>query len=78
MQVTIKQNTPITGFWMSKYQLNNKEATARLTVEMSAGSEEILLKDITGSVTTQNLKYEYYVDGNKVHEGTDSKRKLYI
>ncbi len=41
---------------MSKYQLNNKEATARLTVEMSAGSEEILLKRYNRKCNNSKLK----------------------
>ena len=68
---TATKNTPLTGYWISKYQLSDKEATAKLTTEMSAGSDEIKIRNITGSVVGQNLKYEYYINGKKVHEGTD-------
>ena len=73
----------LTGYWMSKYQLSTEETKARITAELSAGSILIRVGDITGTAlktkdsegneTDVPLKYEYYLNGNKVHEGTNSK-----
>ena len=64
----------LTGYWMSKYQLSTEESTAKIDAEMSAGSNLIRIRDITGTLITNNVnvKYEYYLNGNKVHEGTSS------
>lgn len=68
----------IPGYWITKYQLTAEESTPRMNAEMSAGSSLIRIKDITGTLITNaatngiNVKYEYYLNGNKVHEGTSS------
>lgn len=68
----------LTGYWMSKYQLTQEESTPRINTEMSAGSSLIRIKDITGTLITDaetngtNVKYEYYINGTKKHEGTSS------
>ena len=68
----------LTGYWMSKYQLSTEESTPRMNAEMSAGSNLIRIKDITGTLITDaetngiSIKYEYYINGTKVHEGTSS------
>ena len=70
------KNTPIKGYWMSKYQLSDRETTPKITAEMTGGSNEIKIGNITGSSVTDNLKYEYYINGEKVHEG-DNKNENY-
>lgn len=59
----------LTGYWVSKYQLSTEESTPRMTAEMSAGGNSVQVKDITGSRITDGLKYEYYLNEKKVHEG---------
>ena len=68
-----KSEVQLTGYWMSKYQLSQEESTARVDAEMAAGSSVIRIKEIKGTLVTNHLKYEYYLNGEKVHEGTDSK-----
>jgi len=72
----------LTGYWMSKYQLSTEEATARINAEISAGGNVIRIGDITGTALTiedgsgnsvpVSMKYEYYLNGNKVHDGTSA------
>ena len=68
----------LTGYWMSKYQLSSEESTPRINAEMSVGSSLIRINDITGTLITDaetngiSVKYEYYINGTKVHEGTSS------
>lgn len=68
----------LTGYWITKYQISQEDSTPMVNVEMSAGSNLIRLKDITGALITQaetdgtSLKYEYYINGEKKHEGTSS------
>jgi hypothetical protein len=68
----------LTGYWITKYQLTTEESTPRINAEMSAGSNLIRIKDITGTLITSavsagtNVKYEYYLNGVKKHEGTSS------
>ena len=68
----------LTGYWMTKYQLTSEESTPRMNAEMSAGSNLIRIKDITGTLIDEaitngtNIKYEYYINGVKKHEGTSS------
>ena len=62
----------LTGFWMSKYQLSSEESTPKIDAEMSAGSSVIRVRDITGTLVKDGLKYEYYLDGKKVKEGTSA------
>lgn len=66
------ENTPITGYWMSKYQLTEATSEYVLDAELSAGGTTILVKDITGTGVEKSTKYEYYVNGNKVHEGSSA------
>ena len=75
----------LTGYWMSKYQLSTEEATARINAEISAGGNVIRIGDITGTALTTedasgnsvpvSIKYEYYLNGNKVHDGTSATEK---
>ena len=75
----------LTGYWMSKYQLSTEEATARINAEISAGGNVIRIGDITGTALTSedgsgnsvpvSMKYEYYLNGNKVHDGTSATEK---
>ena len=75
----------LTGYWMSKYQLSTEEATARINAEISAGGNVIRIGDITGTALTiedgsgnsvpVSMKYEYYLNGNKVHDGTSATEK---
>ena len=75
----------LTGYWMSKYQLSTEEATARINAEVSAGGNVIRIGDITGTALTTedgsgnsvpvSMKYEYYLNGNKVHDGTSATEK---
>ena len=69
----------LTGYWITKYQLTSEESQQRINAEMSAGSNLIRIKDVTGTLITAaqtngtNVKYEYYLNGDKKHEGADSK-----
>ncbi len=75
----------LTGYWLAKYQLSLEEKNAKLNAEMSAGGNIIRVGDITGTALTTtdtegnstpvSLKYEYYLNGNKVHDGTDATEK---
>ena len=66
------------GYWMSKYQVNIEEANPSITAEMASGGNFIKIRDITGTIISQavtdstNIKYEYYLNGDKVYEGTES------
>ena len=68
----------ISGYWMTKYQLTTEEKTPRINAELSAGSNIIRVKDITGTLIdnakTNNIsiKYEYYLNGDLKHTGTAS------
>lgn len=71
----------LTGYWMAKYQLSTEETIPRITAELSAGSSIIRVGEITGTLISDantngtSVKYEYYLNGNKVHEGTNSIEK---
>ena len=75
----------LTGYWMSKYQLSTEEATARINAEVSVGGNIIRIGDITGTALTiedgsgnsvpVSMRYEYYLNGNKVHDGTSATEK---
>ena len=71
----------LTGYWMSKYQLSTEEIKAKLDSNISAGSSLIRIGTITGTAlndtsgNTINLKYEYYLNGDKKHEGSNSDEK---
>ena len=69
----------LTGYWITKYQLTSEETDARINAEMSAGSNLIRVKDITGTAlktqdgTNVPIKYEYYLNGDKQDfEGSSS------
>lgn len=76
----------LTGYWISKYQLSQEEVTAKLRTELSAGSNLIRVGDITGTALKSTnedgeeidvpLKYEYYLNGEKVHEGTSNTERF--
>ena len=75
----------LTGYWMAKYQLSTEESTAKIRAEVSAGGNVIRIGDITGTALTTedvsgnsvpvSMKYEYYLNGNKVHDGTSATEK---
>ena len=75
----------ITGYWMSKYQLSAEETVSRLSTQLTSGSSIIRVGDIVGTALKDTdsdgnevdvpIKYEYYLNGNKVHEGTSSTEK---
>ena len=66
----------LTGYWITKYQLNREEKEARIEAEISPSSDCIHVKDIKGTLITESetnstkIKYEYYLDGELKHEGT--------
>ena len=68
----------LTGYWITKYQLTSEESTPRMDAQMSAGSNLIRIKDITGTLIAEaetngtNVKYEYYLNGEYKREGTSS------
>ena len=68
----------ISGYWITKYQLSQEEKDARINAEMSAGSNLIRIKDITGTLITEaetaetQIQYEYYLNGEKKHIGTNA------
>ena len=61
----------LTGYWMSKYQLSTEPTTPKIDAEMTAGSSVIRVKEIKGTAVTDGLKYEYYINGKKVYDGTN-------
>ena len=65
----------LAGYWMAKYQLSTEESTAKITAELSAGGNVIRVGDITGTAITTSIKYEYYLNENKVHDGTSATEK---
>ncbi len=62
----------LTGYWIAKYQLST-EILPKMNAEMTSGENEIRIQDITGTSIISGLKYEYYIDGRKVHEGNNAK-----
>ena len=72
----------LTGYWVSKYQLNAEEKDMKFNAELTATNNSIRVQDITGTVlsttddsgntTAVPLKYEYYLNGEKKGEGTES------
>ena len=68
----------LTGYWITKYQLNREEKEARIEAEISPSSDCIHVKDIKGTLITESetnstkIKYEYYLNGELKHEGTSS------
>lgn len=63
----------LSGYWISKYQLSEAQSTQKITAEITGGSNVIRVKDIQGEIVEDSLKYEYYLNGVKKHEGKDSK-----
>ena len=60
--------TELTGYWVSKYQL--AEGTAKVNAEISAGSNSLIVGDISNSTGRTPTKIEYYLNGDKVNNGT--------
>ena len=60
--------TELTGYWVSKYQL--AEGTAKVNAEISAGSNSLIVGDISNSTGGTPTKIEYYLNGDKVNNGT--------
>lgn len=66
------------GYWISKYELSTEQVEAKLHAEMAASGNLIRIKDILGTAITDaetnstQLKFEYYLNGEKKHEGTSS------
>lgn len=67
----------LTGIWISKYQLSTESSKPRLNAEYSCGSNLIRVKAISGTAidtattNSTNVKYEYYLNGDLKHTGTD-------
>ena len=66
-----EEDEELTGYWISKYQLSEKASTPDISAEISPGSTTIQVGNITGTKITENLKYEYYLNGVKKHESED-------
>lgn len=72
------ETVQLTGYWATKYQLTTEESTPKLDAEMSVSGNSIKIKNITGTTITAantnstNVKYEYYLNGDKLHEGTSA------
>lgn len=68
----------LTGYWISKYQLSEKEAEPRVKAEVATAGNNIMIKDITGTAINNaitnkiNLKYEYYLNGELKHTGNSN------
>ena len=60
--------TELTGYWISKYQL--AEGISKVNAEISAGSNSLIVGDISNSTDLTPTKIEYYLNGDKVHDGT--------
>lgn len=66
------------GYWLTKYQLSAEEANPKLDAEMAVSGNTIKVKNITGTTVNYianneiEIKIEYYLDGNKVYEGTST------
>ena len=64
--------TELPGYWISKYQLSETTSTPEVTAGISAAGSFIRIGDITGTAIIEGLKYEYYLDGELKHKGTDA------
>lgn len=68
----------LTGYWISKYQLSEKESEPKVNAEVSAVGNNIMIKDITGTLVEEaianstSLKYEYYLNGELKHTGNNN------
>ncbi|MCI8482353.1 MAG: hypothetical protein HFJ27_04710 [Clostridia bacterium] len=56
------ETVQLTGYWVSKYTLGD-ETAPRFDTEVTATSNSIKTKPITGSAVTSGQKYMYYIDG---------------
>ena len=68
--------TQLKGYWATKYQVTD-DTNPKMTAEISAGADVIRVKNIAGASITGSLKFEYYLNGKKVHEGKD-KNENYV
>lgn len=62
----------LTGFWISKYQLSEKNTSPALKADIALGDTSATVGTISGTAVTNNtnnIKFEYYIDGTKVHDG---------
>jgi type II secretory pathway pseudopilin PulG len=64
-----RNNTQISGYWISKYEVQQPDIEIDTHVEIREG--EIVVKDIVTSADRADVKYEYYLDNAKVYETTD-------
>ena len=68
----------LTGYWISKYQLSEKEAEPNVKAEVGAVGNNIIIKDITGTLINSSieneikLKYEYYLNGELKNIGSSN------
>ncbi len=68
----------LTGYWISKYQLSEATATPNVGAEVSAVGNNIMIKNITGTLVNSaitngtELKYEYYLNGELKHTGNSN------
>lgn len=76
--------TQLTGYWVSKYQLSKEETNAKIDAEIATGSSVIKVRDIIGTavITTNSetgeeedasINFEYYLNGELKHIGTNRK-----
>lgn len=70
------ESIQISGYWATKYQLSSGTSTPKVSAQISALETSIQVGNIQGTVITNaqtnntNIKYEYYLNGEKLHEGT--------
>lgn len=64
----------LTGYWITKYQLQEGSNYNRIDANIKAGSDKIRIKEFTGSlinsINTSSIpiQIEYYLDGNKMED----------
>lgn len=66
----------LTGYWVTKYQLQDLSNYTRIDANIKAGSDKIRVKEFTGSlidsINTNNtpIMLEYYLNGEKMQDAT--------
>lgn len=75
----------LSGYWISKYQLQDVSNYTRIDTNIKAGSDKIRVKEFTGSlidnINTNNtpITVEYYLNGEKMKDAKgDSLNENYI
>ena len=65
----------LTGYWVNKYQLSEQTTIPALDADIAIGDNCAKVGSIRGTAVTNysgNVKFEYYVNATKVHEGTNA------